>query len=71
MSIVERAVEAEEKWTLAQVGAAVKRLDRPAVSEAAEIIRAYDASYVWLSRILGAELMTLDRQLAKAASAPT
>jgi plasmid stability protein len=40
MSIVERAVETEEKWTLAQVRAAVKRLDLPAVSEAAEIVRA-------------------------------
>jgi predicted nucleic acid-binding protein len=34
-------------------------------------LTAYDASYLWLSRILGAELVTLDRQLAKAASAPT
>jgi predicted nucleic acid-binding protein len=29
----------------------------------------YDASYLWLSRQLGAELVTLDRQLAKAATA--
>jgi predicted nucleic acid-binding protein len=30
---------------------------------------AYDASYLWLSRQLGAELITLDRRLAKAAVA--
>ena len=29
----------------------------------------YDASYLWLSRRLGVDLMTLDRQLAAAASA--
>ncbi len=28
----------------------------------------YDASYLWLTRQLGAELVTLDRQLAEAAS---
>ncbi len=33
-------------------------------------LTAYDASYLWLSRQLGAELVTLDRQLAKAAAAP-
>ena len=27
----------------------------------------YDASYLWLARVLGAELITLDRQLAVAA----
>src|SRR3984893_6924962 len=32
-------------------------------------LTAYDASYLWLSRQLGAELVTLDRQLAKAATA--
>jgi predicted nucleic acid-binding protein len=31
-------------------------------------LTAYDASYLWLSRDLGAELVTLDRQLAKAAA---
>jgi predicted nucleic acid-binding protein len=30
-------------------------------------LTAYDASYLWLSRRLGAELVTLDRQLAAAA----
>jgi predicted nucleic acid-binding protein len=30
-------------------------------------LTAYDASYLWLTRQLGAELVTLDRQLAKAA----
>ena len=29
-------------------------------------LTAYDASYLWLARQLGAELVTLDRQLAKA-----
>ncbi len=31
-------------------------------------LTAYDASYLWLSRQLGAELVTLDRRLAKAAA---
>ncbi len=31
-------------------------------------LTAYDASYLWLSRELGAELVTLDRQLVKAAA---
>jgi len=31
-------------------------------------LTAYDASYLWLSQQLGAELVTLDRQLAKAAA---
>lgn len=32
-------------------------------------LTAYDASYLWLARQLGAELVTLDRQLAVAAAA--
>jgi predicted nucleic acid-binding protein len=32
-------------------------------------LTAYDASYLWLCRQLGAELITLDRQLAAAAGA--
>jgi predicted nucleic acid-binding protein len=32
-------------------------------------LTAYDASYLWLARSLGGELITLDRQLAKAAAA--
>lgn len=36
---------------------------------AATGLTAYDASYLWLSEQLGAELVTLDRQLAKAAAA--
>jgi predicted nucleic acid-binding protein len=32
-------------------------------------LTAYDASYLWLARQLGAELVTLDSQLAKAESA--
>jgi predicted nucleic acid-binding protein len=34
-------------------------------------LTAYDASYLCFSRYLGAELVTLDRQLAKAATTPT
>ena len=34
-------------------------------------LTAYDASYLWLSRQLGAELVTLDRRLAAAADAMT
>ena len=30
----------------------------------------YDASYLWLAQHLGAELVTLDRQLARAAASP-
>ena len=37
---------------------------------AATGLTAYDASYLWLARQLGAELVTLDRQLAKAEAAP-
>ncbi len=36
---------------------------------AATGLTAYDASYLWLARQLGAELVTLDRQLARAAAA--
>ena len=32
-------------------------------------LTAYDASYLWLARQLGAELVTLDSQLAKAEAA--
>lgn len=35
---------------------------------AASGLTAYDASYLWMARQLGAELVTLDRQLAKAAA---
>ena len=39
---------------------------------AATGLTAYDASYLWLARKLGAELVTLDKQLAKAeAASPT
>ncbi len=40
MSIIETAVEKEEHWTPSQLLAAVKRLNLPSVSEAAEIVRA-------------------------------
>jgi predicted nucleic acid-binding protein len=42
--------------------------DEHVVPLAAETgLTAYDASYLWLSRHLNAELVTLDRKLAKAA----
>ena len=34
-------------------------------------LTAYDASYLWLSRHLGAELVTLDRQLMAEAARPS
>jgi predicted nucleic acid-binding protein len=36
---------------------------------AATGLTAYDASYLWLARELGADLVTLDKQLSKAAAA--
>ena len=45
------------------------RVDHDAVAALAldSDLTAYDASYLWLSRQLGAELVTLDVQLARAA----
>ncbi|MGH6681519.1 MAG: type II toxin-antitoxin system VapC family toxin [Bradyrhizobium sp.] len=40
--------------------------DRALELAAATGLTAYDASYLWLSQQLGAELVTLDQQLAKA-----
>lgn len=48
-------------------------VDQPGVVEIAHRLKlsAYDASYLWLARHLGAELVTLDSRLEKAAaSAP-
>lgn len=36
----------------------------------AEKLTVYDASYLWLARTLGAELVTLDKRLQAAADAP-
>ena len=46
-------------------------IDHAAVLQLAErsSLTGYDASYLWLAHRLGAELMTLDRQLARAAAA--
>jgi predicted nucleic acid-binding protein len=43
-------------------------VDHPAILDLAEAtgLTAYDASYLWLARALGAELVTLDRKLAAA-----
>lgn len=45
-------------------------VDRLGVLELAEAtgLTAYDASYLWVARSLGAELVTLDRKLAAAAT---
>jgi len=45
-------------------------IDLSAVLPLAESLglTAYDASYLWLARRLGAELVTLDRRLARAAN---
>ncbi|MDA8048795.1 MAG: type II toxin-antitoxin system VapC family toxin [Rhodospirillales bacterium] len=44
-------------------------VDHEAALDLAEAtgLTAYDASYLWLARALGAELVTLDRKLAKVA----
>lgn len=46
-------------------------VDHDAVVELAATagLTAYDASYLWLSQQLSAELVTLDRQLERAAEA--
>jgi len=46
-------------------------VDHHAALEVAEAtgLTAYDASYLWLSRQLGAELVTLNKQLANAEAA--
>ncbi len=56
-----------------QLDIAVVDVDHGAVVALAESsgLTAYDASYLWLARTLGAELVTLDRQLAAAAAAQT
>lgn len=45
-------------------------VDQAGVLDLAEAtgLTAYDASYLWLARQLGVELVTLDRQLARAAA---
>ncbi len=49
----------------------IREIDHRGVLELAENfgLSSYDASYLWLARALGAELVTLDRQLARAAAA--
>jgi predicted nucleic acid-binding protein len=45
-------------------------VDQAAIVDLAEAtgLTAYDASYLWLARALGAELVTLDRKLAGAST---
>lgn len=54
----------------ARLGVEEMAVDHDGALEAAAAtgLTAYDASYLWLARQLGAELVTLDRQLAKAAA---
>ena len=54
-----------------QVGIEEMAIDHDQVVDLAAQIRltSYDASYLWLARQLGAELVTLDRQLERAAIA--
>lgn len=54
----------------ARLGVEEMAVDHDGALEAAAAtgLTACDASYLWLARQLGAELVTLDRQLAKAAA---
>ena len=54
----------------ARLGVEEMAVDHDGALEAAAAtgLTAYDASYLWLARQLGVELVTLDRQLAKAAA---
>ncbi len=47
-----------------------KPVDPDSVLELAKLagLSAYDASYLWLSRVFGHELVTLDQKLARAAA---
>jgi predicted nucleic acid-binding protein len=53
-----------------EMGINLVTIDPSAVLPLAESLglTAYDASYLWLARRLGAELVTLDRRLARAAN---
>ena len=54
-----------------RLGIDLHSVDAPAVTRLAleTGLTAYDASYLWLARRLGAELVTLDKALARAAAA--
>lgn len=51
-----------------RLGVEIVAVDHAATLELAEAtgLTAYDASYLWLARALGGELVTLDRKLAAA-----
>ena len=56
----------------ARLGVTEMPVDHDRTLEVAAVtgLTAYDAGYLWLARQFGAELVTLDRQLAKAATLP-
>ncbi|MGH7090698.1 MAG: type II toxin-antitoxin system VapC family toxin [Stellaceae bacterium] len=53
-----------------KLGVEIVAVDHAAVLDLAEAagLTTYDASYLWLTRALGAELVTLDRKLAAASA---
>ena len=65
----ERARVAAAFRTATRLDVHLVEVDHAAVIELAEStdLTAYDAAYLWLSRTLGASLVTLDRRLAAAA----
>ncbi len=65
----QRSALLESLGLLARMG--IREVDTP-IGEVLEVaeeegLTIYDASYLWLSRALGAELVTLDARLARAA----
>ena len=68
-----RHPEQREALTAAfRLGVKEAPVDHDGTLEVAAVtgLTAYDAGYLWLARQLGAELVTLDRQLAEAAALP-
>jgi predicted nucleic acid-binding protein len=57
-------------WLAKRLKVETIAVDHAATLDLAEVkgLTAYDASYLWLARTLGAELVTLDRKLGAAAS---
>ena len=55
-------------WKMVGIEEVAVRHDEVVALATSTGLTAYDASYLWLARELSAELITLDRQLARAAS---